>query len=364
MDKIDKNVKKFDISRIIFGLSAAILLLIAGGYMAVNEVQPFPFLIKGYEDLTVFKEEQVQERPILLKKKQFKKDGVIIYKKGKTYDGYTIIQGLFSSVPEIRLIDMKGRIIHKWEVNFFKIWPDPKHIYPPEMVPKSNFNYHIQGLEIFPDGSVLTNISEYGLAKLNKCSEVIWKLDRYTHHSITPDGKGNFWIPAHRELRNVPKKYLFPKDITVSKRIELTKDHYAYENVLLLVSKNGKVKKEFSVLGALFDRKYEKELYSAMNINPKDPTHVNDIEIVTTALAKKIKGVKKGDLLVSIRQLSMLAIFDSKTGKIKWTHSGPWLRQHDPDITEKGNIVVFNNRIFHLNSGRFSGNAGSKNWQD
>jgi hypothetical protein len=39
----------------------------------------------------------------------------------------------------------------------------------------------------------------------------------------------------------------------------------------------------------------------------------------------------------------MLTILDGRTGAVKWRHRGPWVRQHDPDITEQGLIEVFNN---------------------
>ena len=65
--------------------------------------------------------------------------------------------------------------------------------------------------------------------------------------------------------------------------------------------------------------------------------------MVTPSLARKIAGVQAGDLLVSIRQMHMLAILDQTTGRIKWHHIGPWLRQHDPDITDQGTIEVFDN---------------------
>jgi len=70
-------------------------------------------------------------------------------------------------------------------------------------------------------------------------------------------------------------------------------------------------------------------------------------------MADKIPGVEAGDLLVSIRQLHMLAVIDQNSGKIKWFHEGPWVRQHDPDITPDGNIHVYNNFVFKIN--RLSG---------
>lgn len=74
--------------------------------------------------------------------------------------------------------------------------------------------------------------------------------------------------------------------------------------------------------------------------------------MVTRSLASKVDGVDVGDLLVSIRQMNMLAILGHQDGRIKWHITGPWIRQHDPDITADGNIVLFNNGSRKLAFGR------------
>jgi hypothetical protein len=121
------------------------------------------------------------------------------------------------------------------------------------------------------------------------------------------------------------------------------------------VDQNGKTKKEFSMLQSLYDAGLESEIYDSILINFRDPTHVNDIEVITQELADKIQDVNKGDLLVSMRQMNMLAIIDQLTGAIKWHFIGPWIRQHDPDINSEGNIVVFNNGHKQLSFNRVPG---------
>ena len=37
-------------------------------------------------------------------------------------------------------------------------------------------------------------------------------------------------------------------------------------------------------------------------------------------------------------------MFDPDSGVVKWSQTGPWLRQHDPDFLPDGRIVVFDNR--------------------
>jgi hypothetical protein len=48
-------------------------------------------------------------------------------------------------------------------------------------------------------------------------------------------------------------------------------------------------------------------------------------------------------------------IIDRHTHAVKWWHVGPWLRQHDPDFTADGKIVVFDNRRDGLTAARHGG---------
>ena len=62
-------------------------------------------------------------------------------------------------------------------------------------------------------------------------------------------------------------------------------------------------------------------------------------------IERDIPGLcKKGDILVSIRNLNLIAIIDPVSEKVLWSWGDGVLdRQHSPELTEKGNIVVFDN---------------------
>jgi hypothetical protein len=70
-----------------------------------------------------------------------------------------------------------------------------------------------------------------------------------------------------------------------------------------------------------------------------DPYHLNDV------LPIKKDGIywKKGDLFLSIRHQSMLALYRPSTGEILWYQKGPWFAQHDINIVSDSVISVFNN---------------------
>ena len=45
-----------------------------------------------------------------------------------------------------------------------------------------------------------------------------------------------------------------------------------------------------------------------------------------------------GDVMVSMRNLNTIAVLDGETLAVKWSMTGPFLRQHDPDFLPNGHI--------------------------
>ena len=54
--------------------------------------------------------------------------------------------------------------------------------------------------------------------------------------------------------------------------------------------------------------------------------------------------MENGDVMISFRRLSMIAIIDRQTRQFKWTHKDAyWGQQHDCQMLENGNILLFAN---------------------
>ena len=320
---------------------AAFLL---GGLLSTFDVMPFPTLKKGLLATLTLIDEVRRDRPKILKPSPHDGAGLTKFDPSAAQPGYTLVQGLLPGGPQIRMIDMEGQEIHRWNVDFFDIWPEPDHVIPAANLPKSPFNYHTQGFWPLKDGSILANVGDLGSVLLDRCSRPIWTVDRMTHHSVTPAGGGKFWIPAHIPVFETPPD-LVPKGYTlerIARRIEGSLKNY--NNSIILIDSNGQVEKEFSVLRAVYDAGLEHALYASLQEVAVDPTHINDIEIVTEAFARHFEDVNAGDLLVSIREMHMLAVLDQNDGRLKWHRQGPWVRQHDPDIMPDGTVEIFNNR--------------------
>jgi len=339
-------------STFVFKASLLLIVFIIGGFFATKNYPPFNLLKQGYKDAITLIKELTQTRNDMLLKHAYEGDGVTKHDTEQSYKGLTLMQGIFPGGLQVKLIDMDGTLLQTWPLDYFKIWPDPSHLTEVKR-PKSYFDHHSQGILALPDGSIIVNFGYLGTAKLDKCGEVIWTVDRMTRHFVTPTSDGNYWIGANREIDDIDEELLF----FGIERSWLKQTLQRYENTMLLVTPEGKILKEVSLLQAFYDAGLEGHIFDSFTIAKDDPTHHNNIEEVTQALADKIDGVNKGDWLVSLRNMNMLGILDKETFAIKWTYSGAWVRQHDPDITPEGNIIVFNNSRDEYGFNRVQGSS-------
>lgn len=331
--------KKLDREKLVFTVSAIFIVFLLGGVFATKRWQPYQMFEDGFKAASQLIEERTQTRPVLLEALRYEGDGVTVHEAGAAYQGYTAMQGLFPEGVELRLVDMTGTVINRWPADFYAVWPEPTHVFPSKNLPIDDLHYHTHGMWVLPDGSAVFNFGQLGTVKLDRCGAVVWTVDRLTHHSVTANGDGSFWIPAKRDVREIAEDLLQESLSTEA----MQSSDGRYEDTLLLVGADGESRQELSVLRSVFEGEFAPDLFDMRELSKWDPTHVNDIEVVTAELAARIEGVSEGDLLISIRQFHMLAILDGRTGAVKWRHRGPWVRQHDPDITEQGLIEVFNN---------------------
>lgn len=254
--------------------------------------------------------------------------------EGRAFDGLTFVDGFFGGSGGFRLIDMDGMPVHEWQVSFKEIWPDAAHIDRD----LHDWDAQIHGAVLYPNGDVVFNFQYAGLVRIDRCARTKWKLPRQTHHSVFEDAEGNLWVPS-RTLREEPLDSL----PAVSPPF--------YEDHVLKVSPDGTVLREFSVLQAILDAGYEGLLLAngahGFELEPPldgDFTHLNDVEILSPGAAKAFPRFSAGDIMVSLRNLNLVLVLDSETLAIKWSMTGPYLRQHDPDFLPNGRISVFDNR--------------------
>ena len=194
----------------------------------------------------------------------------------------------------------------------------------------------IHGAALLPDGDVLFNLSGHALVRMDSCGDVEWKLSVPAHHSIHVADDGNIWTLSRRYYEEPVAK--FPG---MRPRFE--------DNLVLEASPEGEVLREISLLEILYANDLIGSLFPTGNglvdgYTMEDVLHTNDVEILSRDDAPAFPLFEAGDALVSFRNLNLLIVFDPDAGVVKWSQTGPWLRQHDPDFLPDGRILVFDNR--------------------
>jgi hypothetical protein len=272
--------------------------------------------------------------------------------KGKPFEGYTLYTcaGGTASGTQAFLIDMKGEVVHKWAVPFSKVWPRPPHIAQPVL----DSLVTIFSCHLYPNGDLLAVFhgqeqltAGYGLAKLDKDSNVLWKYAEHVHHDLDVGEDGTIFAVKHDLAKSMPRGL----------------EHLHLEALLdslVLLSPEGKeLKPPIPIFEALRDSPYA-PLFSALEkvegqnlpaglnlprfVNRKqDVLHTNCVQVLTAKQAAKFPQFKAGQVLISMRHLDAIAVLDPDTGKVVWAASGPWQAQHDAQFLDNGHLLLFDN---------------------
>jgi hypothetical protein len=338
------SIDRFLFVLFLFGLIAITLIVAVIYGFAVHKYKVFPYDLVQNAMYSIAK---ARTDAHYLYPRRFDEAGVKLYDREAMAPGVTLLTSYWPETgwsPGARLIDADGTVLHHWTVRPDLIWPRSPHADHVAGRFNANDNY-IHGAWLFPDGDILFNIEYLGLQRLDSCGRVVWKLPFRTHHSIQRDADGNFWVSGFRWLEEDSERArLFPGLVPPFG-----------EDIALKISPRGDILKEISVLEALFNSGYQDGLWRYRMITG-DMTHLNDVEPLEQRLAGKFPSFEAGDLLISMRYLSAIAVMD-QSGRIKWYAEGIFNNQHDPDFAEDGRIYVFDNRVDGSHAGRYLGGS-------
>lgn len=345
----EKEMKRFDLSKIMFYIVLTAAALGGSFYFGLYSAAENT---KVYQEINALKEkifsssELVAEESATLTKihpdhfvqpSRYEGEGVTINAAEANQDDLILMAGFFKDDNQLRLIRRDGSLVAKWPVRFYDIFESNKHIREP---PATNWNADTHGSLILPDGSVVFNFEYCGLVKLDRCGNLVWRLERETHHSVERAEKGGYWVPGRR-YHSKETQTPFPPFDTPFK-----------EDTILHVSEDGKVLKEISVPEIFYKNRMESLITASghwydLNFGwDREILHLNKIVELSSDLAADFPMFKAGDLALSIRESNLVMVIDPATQKIKWWRIGPWLRQHDPEFNAGGTISIFNNNCY------------------
>ena len=290
----------------------------------------------------------------------------------KTFDGftlYTTTQGTSAA-----LIDMRGNLVHQWNRPFSQVWPQPTHI----KHPVADDLVHWFRCRLFSNGDLLAIYQSdpdtphgYGLAKLDKDSNILWAYSDNVHHDLDLGDDGKIYALTHQisqerltGLDAISPPYLADYLVILSaegkelQKISILEAFQRSPFLLMLstISTGGTqrqnrphVKSPLTSADSPFTGELKtplvKDFPQRISL-PKergDFLHANGVKVLNRAMATKFLIFKEGQVLLSLRGIDALAILDVPSRSIVWAVQGIWRGQHDPEFLENGHLLLFDN---------------------
>lgn len=236
---------------------------------------------------------------------------------GKMQDGVSVY--VSGHGQEAVLVDIDGRELHKWSYKLDK-WPWNNAI---GNAPVKDWWRHFQ---LYEDGGIVVIYENQGLVRLDKDSKLLWKTSNLAHHHVEIADDGTIVVLTRRK-EDHPQYNSAPLEV----------DYIAY------LSADGKTLREISILDALLASDQYKGMWLDSGRSDPDIFHTNSLFLVGDAMARRLPGVSKGDVLLSLRHLNAVAIVNPASEKVVWAATGDFRMQHDADELANGDLLVFDN---------------------
>lgn len=302
----------------------------------------------GYIGATKVRDPEEARVGVTIDERESRDDGLAIYTPcgwGRRYRE----AGFGAPKRETRLIDSEGRVLHQWKNSATgggrRGWANAK---------------------IGPDGSLYVVHARTSLTKLEWDSNILWTVEGGFHHDLEvhDDGSVVVLVEERRTIEYRGKRinlldngiaFVSPSG-AVEKTLwfyDIMRDHplflaslEGYFTLARRTARTRKLPRSGSERRKL--RRFRRGLRQVEKLGHRgvlggiDLFHANTVEITPTDRAGRWS---EGDILTSFRNLDTVAVFDHRTGALRWHWGrGELHRQHDPSILPNGNLLVFDNQ--------------------
>jgi len=245
--------------------------------------------------------------------------GVTLHDDERAYPGLNFYTS--GHAAEAVLMTMDGRVLHRWARDFWDVWPRDR------ADRTSDGTHHWRRAYPFPNGDLLAIYEGIGLVKLDKASNVIWARRNGAHHDFQVLSNGDIAILA-RQARVI--------DRVDEKRPTL-------EDFVLILDSSGREKERYSVLEAFERSAQYRMIWDDSPRHFGDVFHTNSIQVLDGRFASVNSAFKRGNFLLSSRQLSTVFVVSPETKEVVWALRGGFKAQHDARLLDDGSLMLFDN---------------------
>jgi len=246
----------------------------------------------------------------------------------------------------VRVIDRAGAVVHEWDAGWSRVWPDPGSAFDGAALP-NEAGLYIHGLDVLPDGGFVANFEHLSTFRMDACGEVVWKLPNFGHHAVHVTDTGAIWATAETQITEGPTGH---PNIRAPFR----------DWTLQRIGDDGEVEREIGVVEVLEANGLTGLLHLANVSNGStavsgDTLHLNDVDVFPRGWASDTFA--PGDIMISLRNINAILVFDPETLALKFLSQGRVLRHHDPDFLPDGTISVFDNHNLEPDIGPAEGRS-------
>lgn len=216
-------------------------------------------------------------------------------------------------------------------------------------------------LNLDRNGNLLVYNDEY-VSLISNESKEVWKTKVIIHHWGTVY-KNKLYVPG-RKYENYPEDL---PDNAKNLNVAKCKVKNALADTIVVINMvNGSIEKQINLLPIIASHPilgtklgYSKKLFSKLKTDREDSIfessflgpsycddllHLNDVKILQKKDLKYFNQSKIGDYLLSLHTLNAIVLIDHETLKVKWYLRDKMKRQHSPNITKDGYLIIFDNK--------------------
>jgi len=229
---------------------------------------------------------------------------------------------------------MQAHVVHRWAYPCDALWSGPSK----DAIDATSRKW--RKTHVFPNGDLLVMHSGRGILKLDRDSNLLWVREGPHHHDVTvgPDGR----IYTLTRIDRVVSE--------INPRIDVGDD------AISVLDEAGASLRQLSILEALESSEFA-HLWRASStyerartwdgterIGQRELFHTNAIQVLDGSLAARLPEFARGNVLISMPRIDLIAVVDLDQGRVVWARALGFKAQHDPNFTDSGSIVLFDNK--------------------
>lgn len=222
--------------------------------------------------------------------------------------------------PEAILMDRSGRVLHRWRIPFREAFPGASP------TPDTAF---FRRAHLFPDGRLLALFQTGGLVFLDWRSRPVGRCPGNFYNDLWVGDGGRIW--------------------TLGKEAEPARktEGWRLDDFLVELRYEGDGERCRTVRRISITELFRSSPYADL-LEPMAPEgdvlHANTVSELDGTLEGRSPLYARGNLLISLRELDLVAILDPDAERVLWAQRGPWRAQHEPTLLPSGRILLFDNR--------------------